>query len=46
LVALVGLVLGGLALAHPATPRGPARVGVALCALWLPVAAVVALAAV
>lgn len=43
LVAVAGLVLGGLALAQPAAPRGPARVGVALCALWLVVAAVVAL---
>ncbi|MFN6147729.1 MAG: hypothetical protein ACK5AL_15330, partial [Planctomycetota bacterium] len=29
-VAVAGLVLGGMALARPATPRGPARVGVAL----------------
>ncbi|MFN9276444.1 MAG: hypothetical protein ACK53T_17575 [Planctomycetota bacterium] len=44
-VAVAGLVLGGMALARPATPRGPARVGVALCALWLVLAGVVVLVA-
>lgn len=43
-VAVAGLALGALALAQPATPRGPARLGVALCALWLALAAVVTLA--
>ena len=43
LVAVAGLALGGLALAQPAAPRGPARVGIALCALWRATAAVVAL---
>jgi hypothetical protein len=43
LVAVAGLVLGALALAQPGAARGPARVGVALSALWLVLAAVVAL---
>ncbi|MFN6146291.1 MAG: hypothetical protein ACK5AL_08030, partial [Planctomycetota bacterium] len=44
-VAVAGLVLGGMALARPATPRGPARVGVALGALWRVLAGVVVLVA-
>ncbi len=41
-VALAGLVLGGIALGRAGAPRRAAAVGMALCALWLVVAAVVA----
>lgn len=41
-VALAGLVLGGMALGRAGAPRRPAVVGMALCVLWLVVAGVVA----